>query len=61
MASADLLENAGDADPAALDHGVVHVGEIQAETLGDPASDGRLAGAHGADHHEVGGGIHRCE
>ena len=46
---------------ALLDVGV-GVDEDQAEALGKASADGRLAGAHRADQHEVGSGIHgdRC-
>ena len=36
----------------------VRVRERQAEPLGQPPADGGLAGAHGADQHEVGRRIH---
>src|SRR5690606_28320458 len=52
------FEDGGDVGAGARLDLAVDVDEGQAETLGQAAADRGLAGAHRADQHEVGGGIH---
>lgn len=53
-----LFEDRGDAAADLLDDGLVHIHEIQPEALGQAAADAAFTGAHRADHHEIGSGVH---
>ena len=53
-----VLEDRGDGGAAAFDHRLVHIVELQPEALCQTLAEGGLAGAHGADQDQVGGGIH---
>lgn len=53
-----LLENGRNAAADLLDDGLVHIDELQPEALGQAAADAAFSGAHRADHHEIGSGVH---
>lgn len=53
-----LLEDGRDAAAHLFDDGLVHIDEFQPEALGQATADAAFSGAHRADHHEIGCGVH---
>lgn len=53
-----LREDRRDAAAHLFDDGLVHIDELQPEALGQATAYAAFSGAHRADHHEIGCGVH---